>query len=210
MSDPSTFREPQGRPERVEGRAEARSDWAPELRARLSSLRLVLAREAEIIEELSQHLDDRRQELIAGGASREQATRMVLDEFHPARLVRYLAPLRQSRLAPAAESSSTHILFGGLVADLRQAVRELRAAPGFTVVASWCWLSASARRRPSSPWSTPSCSARCRSTSTIGWSPSVSGARRARATRATTLTPSPASRPPTTWIGWLNSRCSSQ
>jgi putative ABC transport system permease protein len=96
---------------------------------------LAPAREAEIIEELSQHLDDRRQELIAGGASREQATRMVLDEFHADRLARYLAPLRQSRLAPAEPPSSTHVLFGGLVADLRQAVRELRAAPGFTVVA---------------------------------------------------------------------------
>jgi len=40
-------------------------EWARELRARLSSLQLPPAREAEIIEELSQHLDDRLQELIA-------------------------------------------------------------------------------------------------------------------------------------------------
>ena len=41
--------------------------WTPELRARLASLRLTPEREAAIIEEPSQHLDDRREEMIAGG-----------------------------------------------------------------------------------------------------------------------------------------------
>jgi hypothetical protein len=35
------------------------SDWAEHVRPRLSTLRLSPGREAEIIEELSQHLDDR-------------------------------------------------------------------------------------------------------------------------------------------------------
>jgi hypothetical protein len=34
-------------------------DWAEHVRPRLSTLRLSPGREAEIIEELSQHLDDR-------------------------------------------------------------------------------------------------------------------------------------------------------
>jgi putative ABC transport system permease protein len=127
VSDPSTG---SGSP-----RAQSRGDWAPELRARLSSLRLSPAREAEIIEELSQHLDDRWQELIAGGATPEEATRVMLDEFHAERLTRYLAPLRQSRSAEVTPLPTSWFLLGGFIGDLRHAIRELRAAPGFTIVA---------------------------------------------------------------------------
>ena len=41
-------------------------DWSHDLRRRLSELRLSPAREAEIVEELSQHLDDRYEELSRG------------------------------------------------------------------------------------------------------------------------------------------------
>ena len=49
--------------------------------ARLSPLRLSPTREAEIVDELSQHLDDRYQELVAGGASPDEATRLALGEL---------------------------------------------------------------------------------------------------------------------------------
>lgn len=67
------------------GRAEARPDWAREVRRRLASLKLTPAREAEIVEELSQHLDDRRRELLAGGATPEEATsaRRIQSGRHP-------------------------------------------------------------------------------------------------------------------------------
>jgi hypothetical protein len=39
-------------------RAESRGDWKPHIRPRLASLRLSPAREAEIAEELAQHLED--------------------------------------------------------------------------------------------------------------------------------------------------------
>ena len=48
-------------------------DWRHDVRARLSSLRLSATREAEIVDELSQHLDDRYWELIAGGACCERS-----------------------------------------------------------------------------------------------------------------------------------------
>ena len=111
------------------------SEWAPELRVRMSSLGLAPAREAEIIEELSQHLDDRRQELIAGGATPEVATRLTLDDFSADRLARYLAPLRQARLAENTPPPNRWFLLGGLMTDLRDAVRALRREPGFTIVA---------------------------------------------------------------------------
>ena len=111
-------------------------DWAPGVRARLSSLRLAPTREAEIVEELSQHLDDRWRELVAGGAAPATATRLTLAEFRDADLLaRYMAPLRQSRCVEAASPGTRRFLLGGLMTDLRQAIRELRAAPGFTVVA---------------------------------------------------------------------------
>ena len=46
-------------------------DWRPEIRARLTGVRLSPAREAEIIEELSQHLEDRWREQVAAGADPE-------------------------------------------------------------------------------------------------------------------------------------------
>ena len=50
-------------------------DWTPALAARLSRLSLRPAREREIIDELSQHLDDRYQELRLAGSTDEDATR---------------------------------------------------------------------------------------------------------------------------------------
>lgn len=76
-------------------------DWAREVRTRLSSLRLSPTREAEVVDELSQHLDDRYRELIAGGASPEEATRLALAEFRSGNvLAQYMAPLRQAHVPP--------------------------------------------------------------------------------------------------------------
>ena len=107
-----------------------------ELRARLSSLRLSPERETEIIEELSQHMDDRRQELIVGGATPEQAIRLMLAEFSADRLARHLALLHQSQSSPPPPTAATRWLhLDGVVTDLRHAVRELRRTPGFTIAA---------------------------------------------------------------------------
>ena len=93
MPDPP---HPQGHPER------SRGGLGTTLRSRLSSLRLSPAREHEIVEELSQHLEDRWRELVSGGASEDEATRLALAEFREGNLLaRYMAPLRQAQ-APAA------------------------------------------------------------------------------------------------------------
>ena len=63
------------------------TDWARHVRARLASLRLSPARENEIVEELSQHLEDRWRELIAGGASPEEATQLALADFRDGNLL---------------------------------------------------------------------------------------------------------------------------
>src|SRR5258708_189570 len=111
-------------------------DWAPEVRARLSPVRLSPAREAEIVEELSQHLEDRWWELVAGGEDPDVAAQMAIAEFRGTEiLARYLAPLRQAHWAdPFTLAARREFLLGGLTADLRDAVRALRATPGFTIV----------------------------------------------------------------------------
>lgn len=48
-------------------------DWKDEISKRLSSLRLAPTREAEIIEELAQQLDDRYQQSLQGGATKSEA-----------------------------------------------------------------------------------------------------------------------------------------
>ena len=46
-------------------------EWKPEILRRLGPLNLAAAREAEIVDELSQHLEDRYQELLASGQSED-------------------------------------------------------------------------------------------------------------------------------------------
>ena len=70
-------------------------DWSREVRRRVSSLPLSPTRETEIVEELSQHLDDRWRELIAGGASPEEAAvgaRRLQGRGRPGALPRRVIP----------------------------------------------------------------------------------------------------------------------
>ena len=56
-------------------------EWKEEIRQRLASLKMEPAREAEIVDELSQHLEDRYAESLASGASMEAACRAALAEL---------------------------------------------------------------------------------------------------------------------------------
>jgi len=47
-------------------------DWKPEIRRRLANLQLPPTREAAIVEELAQHLDDCSAELLVGGETTDQ------------------------------------------------------------------------------------------------------------------------------------------
>src|SRR5262249_46798015 len=110
-------------------------NWAEHVRPRLSPLRLTPPREAEIVEELSQHLDDRWRELIAGGASPDEAKRLALADFRDGNvLAQYMAPLRQAHSASAiVPGAANGHLLSELWQDLRYTVRTLVKAPGFSL-----------------------------------------------------------------------------
>src|SRR5216684_4144949 len=112
-------------------------DWTQHVRPRLSPLQLSPTRESEIVEELSQHLDDRWRELIAGGASPDEATQLTLEQFRGEEvLANYMAPLRQAQAPPPiTPGAPTEHVLAALVQSLRHAARILWKQPGFAAAA---------------------------------------------------------------------------
>ncbi|HEY7497367.1 MAG TPA: ABC transporter permease [Vicinamibacterales bacterium] len=109
-------------------------DWTPYLRSRLASLQLSPAREREIVEELAQHLEDRWRELVARGATAEDAAHRATTEFDGARLEALLGTLRQAHWRETPPPGPSRAFsFDSLAIDLRHAIRALRATPSFTI-----------------------------------------------------------------------------
>src|ERR1044071_7540331 len=113
-------------------------DWKKEIGQRLAGLKLAPAREAEIVEELAQHLDDRYQELLADGTSDTVAERLTRDELSENELfARELQKIeRKTPREPIVTGTNRRI---NMVADLWQdfhyGVRMLLKKPGFTAIA---------------------------------------------------------------------------
>ena len=109
-------------------------DWSHDLRRRLSELRLSPPREAEIVEELSQHLDDRYEELRAAGSSDADARRLALEELSEAGgIAQRMKALSQAHTpAPIVHGQTDSGFLRGVWQDLWHALRTVRRQPGLS------------------------------------------------------------------------------
>jgi predicted permease len=112
-------------------------DWKHEIRRRLASVKLEPTREAAIVEELAQYIDDCYAESLAGGATLAEAYRAALAELSGSELLaRELRRAeRQFALEPTALGTNRRTnMIADLWQDLRFGARMLRKNQGFSAV----------------------------------------------------------------------------
>ena len=114
-------------------------------------MKLAPAREAEIVEEVAQHLEDRYQELVAGGATEDEARRLALEELSDENLLarglrRVEQEAAQEPIVPGGGGGNNFSRASGRT--FATACGCWRKSPGFTaVVVLWLALE-SARIQP--------------------------------------------------------------
>src|SRR5262245_6438162 len=113
-------------------------DWKQEIRRRLTGLNLEPAREAAIVEELSQDLDDCYEELLASGATEADAYQLTLAELSGRETLRRELRRVERQGSPEPLTLGTtrrKNMIADLWQDLRYGARMLLKKPGVTSIA---------------------------------------------------------------------------
>jgi hypothetical protein len=112
-------------------------DWKPEIRERLAGVKLGPAREAAIIEELAQYLEDYYAELRSNGAMEAEAYQQTLGELNGSELLARELRREDQPAEPIVFGTNRR---GNMIADLWQdlrfGARMLMKRPGVTFVAA--------------------------------------------------------------------------
>src|SRR5262245_34086214 len=111
-------------------------EWKQEIRRRLAGSKLEPAREAEIVEELSQHLEDHYRESLARGATEEEAARAALAELSASEaLQKELRSVERSvTREPVVLGAGRSNMIADLWQDIRYGLRGLRQHALLSVV----------------------------------------------------------------------------